>query len=114
MPNLLDIDTLRELYPDTEARCGFLRRARDILRADRIALQQELAQHSYETARELAHRIQGSTAFLTGSTELPIRIFHDLIKALHRRDMTRAHANRSQVFSFLTQLEDELIRAANG
>jgi hypothetical protein len=113
MPNVLDLDTLRELYPDAEARCGFLRRARDILQADRVALQQALAQHAYETARELAHRIQGSTAFLAGSTELPIKIFHDLIKALHRKDTAWAQANRASVFRFLTHLEDELARAAS-
>lgn len=89
MPMLLDLDTLAELYPVREGRNQFLQRALQILREDREALQGALRRHAYAQAGELAHRLQGSAAFLTGDPEQCAAILLPLEQAA-RQGLARA------------------------
>ncbi|ARP91093.1 hypothetical protein CAL14_13000 [Bordetella genomosp. 9] len=65
----IDHASLADLYPDPEDRRAFLRRANEILRQDRCALQDALTKHAYPVAADVSHRIQGTLAFLTGDAE---------------------------------------------
>ena len=111
MTNLLDIDTLHQLYPQAESRRTFLARARSIVQADRAALQQAMHRHAYTAARDVSHRLHGTSAFLAGSTEIPLKTFDDLNMALHRGDHAAVDAAQSCVLDYLTQLEEQLGRA---
>lgn len=82
MSTLLDLSALAELYPDLGARGQFLRRALELLRADRVALQDALARHAYADAGELAHRLRGSAAFLTGEPERSAALLAPLEQAI--------------------------------
>lgn len=82
MPLQLDLHTLTELYPSPGERRQFLQRALEILREDRAALQYALAGHACERAAELAHRLQGSVAFLTGEPEQAAAILRPLERAI--------------------------------
>ena len=108
MTNLLDINTLHQLYPQAESRRTFLTRARRIVQADRAALEQALQQQAYTTARDVSHRLHGTSAFLAGSTEIPLKTFDDLNMALHRGDRVAADVAQSRVMSYLAQLEEQL------
>jgi hypothetical protein len=107
---LLDLDTLNELYPDREGRRDFLQRAKDILCADRQALQHALARHAYEESHHLAHRLQGTTSFLTGEPEQCAAIFAPLGDVLARRGLTdtATHAAQAKVLDHLVELEEAL------
>jgi hypothetical protein len=107
---LLDLDTLNELYPDREGRRDFLQRARDLLHADRQALQDALAQHAYEQGCDLTHRLQGTASFLTGEPELSAAVFAPLGDALAQRRTTdtEVQAAQAKVFDHLIALEHAL------
>ncbi|CAM3628881.1 hypothetical protein [Bordetella flabilis] len=107
---LLDLDTLNELYPDREGRRDFLQRAKDILGADRRALQDALARHAYEESHHLAHRLQGTASFLTGEPEHSAAIFAPLGDVLAQRRLTDTgtHAAQAKVLDHLAELEKAL------
>ncbi|OZI23667.1 hypothetical protein CAL26_09540 [Bordetella genomosp. 9] len=79
---LLDLHTLTELYPDRAGRRQFLRRAVEILRDDRQDLRRALAGRACDRAGDLAHRIQGSVAFLTGQPEQAASMLLPLARAI--------------------------------
>jgi hypothetical protein len=107
---LLDLDTLNELYPDREGRRDFLQRAKDILCADRQALQHALARHAYEESHHLAHRLQGTASFLTGEPEQCATVFAPLGGVLAQRGLTdtATHAAATKVLDHLVELEKAL------
>lgn len=109
---LLDIGTLNELYPDPQARSGFLRRARRILRTDRVALQRALNRHAYDEAHGLAHRIQGTIAFLGVAAHVPEKALHTLTGGLERRDLAHTGEARADLMCYLGRVEAELRRVA--
>ncbi|ARP81095.1 hypothetical protein CAL12_09730 [Bordetella genomosp. 8] len=97
---LLDLQTLAELYPDRAGRCQFLRRAVEILRDDRRDLRRALAGRACARAGDLAHRIQGSVAFLTGQPEQAASLLQPLARAIKQglppgsqqvQDIAQAH-----------------------
>ena len=108
MPMLLDLHTLTELYPAPEGRRQFLRRALEILREDRAALQDALAGHAYVRAGELAHRIQGSAAFLTGKPEQSAAILLPLEQAIKRGLPPATRDAQATVMDHLVMLESAI------
>jgi len=113
MTPLLDMELLLELYPDAAARHGFLLRAHELLSADRVALQDAMAGRDHASARELAHRIQGTAAFLNGARELTQKLFNRLNLALARADATRTISGGEPVLAYLSDLEVALLSAAD-
>jgi hypothetical protein len=108
----LDIASLKELYPDPDARSTFLRRARRLLRIDRIALQRALTVPAYDLARELTHRLHGTAAVLGSPTHMPAAAFDSLTSALERRDLANAQESSARLLRYLTTLEAQLRWAA--
>ncbi|CAM3759910.1 hypothetical protein [Bordetella bronchialis] len=104
----LDLDTLTDLYPDPEGRRQFLQRALDILREDRQALQDALGRHAYGQAAELAHRLQGSVAFLTGEPEHCARILLPLQHASRRGQSAECQQARTAAMELLVALESAM------
>jgi hypothetical protein len=111
MSDLLDLKNLIEMYPDQGGRIKFLRRAKAILHMDRIALQDALARHAYEQARQLVHRLQGTASFLTGSPDNPDSVFRPLNEALKQHNATRSYATQAEVLQYLNQLEEAVSEA---
>ncbi len=112
MPAMLDFDLLLELYPDHPTRGAFLRRAHDVLRQDRLALQDAMARRDHGDARQLAHRIQGTAAFLNGAREATVELFLSLNLALAQGDPEGAHEPGVPILAYLADLEAALLRAA--
>lgn len=108
MPMLLDLHTLTELYPAPEGRRQFLQRALEILREDRAALQDALARRAYVRAGELAHRIQGSAAFLTGKPEQSAAILHPLEQAIKQGLPSGTRDTQATVLDQLITLESAI------
>ncbi|MFC4274604.1 hypothetical protein [Achromobacter aloeverae] len=111
MTSLLDIELLRDLYPDPQARCRFLRRAHDVLRADRQALQAAMARRDHGDARQLAHRLQGTAAFLNGARESTLELFRALNQALAQGDVALLPGRCEPTLTYLSSLEAALLRA---
>jgi hypothetical protein len=109
----LDSDTLIELYPDPDGRRRFLRRAMEILRADRTALQDALASDACATAAELAHRLQGTAAFLTGDPERSAAILAALDQAVRQRRLHDTHALQTRALDYLAELESAIARCVS-
>jgi len=113
MTPLLNIELLLDLYPDAPARNSFLRRAHEVLSADRVALQDAIARRAHDDARQLAHRIQGTAAFLNGARETTQELFRGLNLGLAQGDATRTQASGEPVLAYLSDLETALLRAAD-
>jgi hypothetical protein len=111
MPMRLDLDTLIELYPALDGRRSFLQRAMDILRDDRLALQDALARHAYAQAGELAHRVQGSVAFLTGEPERSAEIVRPLEQAIRQGLPASSRDTQATVLEHLMALESAIGQA---
>ncbi|CAM3702914.1 HPt domain-containing protein [Bordetella sputigena] len=102
---LLDLQTLTELYPDPAGRRQFLRRAMEILRDDRQDLQRALAGRACERAGDLAHRLQGSVAFLTGQPEQAAAILHPLSRAIKQGLPAGSRLDQDAALEHLRKLE---------
>lgn len=105
---LLDLSTLTELYPGREGRRQFLQRALEIMREDRQALRDTLERHAYAEAGELAHRLQGSAAFLTGDPEQCAAILVPLEQAARKGLATVAQDTLATALSHLMALESAI------
>jgi hypothetical protein len=105
MPTLLNLDTLTELYPDPEGRRQFVRRAMEILHNDRLALQEAVASLAYARAGELAHRLQGTAAFLTSDPEHAAAVLLPLNHAIRQGHMADTLAAQKDVLRYLIALE---------
>jgi hypothetical protein len=113
MPTLLDLSSLTELYPDPEERRRFLRRATEILQADRLALQDALTGHAYARAGELAHRLQGTAAFLTSEPESVSAVLFPLTQAIKRNSPDDTRAAQANALRYLAELEAAIDALAN-
>ncbi|WP_233235088.1 hypothetical protein [Bordetella sp. LUAb4] len=110
---LLNMELLLDLYPDVPARNSFLRRAHDVLSADRVALQDAMARRAHDDARQLAHRIQGTAAFLNGARESTQELFRGLNLALAQGDATPTQVGVEPILAYLSNLEIALLRAVD-
>ncbi|ALM83585.1 hypothetical protein [Bordetella sp. N] len=108
----LDLELLFDLYPDTATRNDFLRRAWQVLSADRMALSAALERRDHGEARQLAHRIQGTTAFLNGARERTVELFGALNQGLAQSDVDQITAACGPVLTYLSGLETALLSAA--
>lgn len=114
MTPLLDMELLLDIYPDAAARNSFLRRAHEVLFADRVALQDAMARRHHADARQLAHRIQGTAAFLNGAREITQELFRGLNLALAQEDAERTATGGEPVLAYLSDLEVALLSAVEG
>jgi HPt (histidine-containing phosphotransfer) domain-containing protein len=108
MPTLIDLDMLTELYPAPEARRQFLRRAVELMQEDRLAMQDALTRHAYVQAGELAHRLQGSAAFLTGKPEQSAAILLPLGQAIKQELPADFRDMQATVMDYLLALESAI------
>jgi hypothetical protein len=113
MPTLLDLDTLTELYPDPDGRRQFLLRAIEILHNDRLALEKALTDQAYAQASELAHRLQGTAAFMTGDPTRPADMLLPLSQAIKQRNLADMRATQTEVLHYLIALESAMEQLAN-
>ncbi len=96
------------LYPNPVQRRSLLDQTRALLRDDIQALQDATDPHSFELAREAAHRSKGTLAFLGTNIEAASAVLDELDSALIRNDHDAVVRLRNAALVQIKAFDDDI------